>query len=143
MSQYRTFGAEGGKVTTPSWVRHAVFYQIFPDRFAKSVHIAKPGGLETWDSDPTTYGYKGGDLLGVVDHLDELQDLGITALYFNPIFQSASNHTGEHRESWNLPGGRSATGQVVVTVGDPPTVAASTITVPGRSGAILRLKDAR
>lgn len=92
MTQYQMFGAEGGNVTTPSWVRHAVFYQIFPDRFAKSVHVAKPGGLETWDSDPTTYGYKGGDLLGVVEHLDALEDLGITALYFNPIFQSASNH---------------------------------------------------
>lgn len=86
------FGAEGGQVTTPSWVRHAVFYQIFPDRFARSVHVAKPGGLEAWDSDPTTYGYKGGDLLGVVEHLDDLRDLGITALYFTPIFQSASNH---------------------------------------------------
>lgn len=92
MSEYQTFGAEGGRVTTPSWVRHAVFYQIFPDRFARSMHVSKPGGLEPWDSDPTTYGYKGGDLLGVVEHLDELQDLGITALYFNPIFQSASNH---------------------------------------------------
>lgn len=92
MSKYQTFGANDGLVTTPSWVRHAVFYQIFPDRFAWSILVAKPGGLETWDSDPTTYGYKGGDLLGVVEHLDDLQDLGITALYFNPIFQSASNH---------------------------------------------------
>jgi len=92
MSEYRRFGTQGGQVTTLSWVPHAVFYQIFPDRYARSVHVSKPGGLETWDSDPTTYGYKGGDLLGVVEHLDELQDLGVTALYFNPIFQSASNH---------------------------------------------------
>ncbi len=92
MPDYRTFGTQGGRVTTPDWVRHAVFYQIFPDRFARSGFVAKPGGLEAWDSDPTTYGYKGGDLLGVVELLDELQDLGITAIYFNPIFQSASNH---------------------------------------------------
>lgn len=92
MSEYQTFGAQGGHIITPSWIRHAVFYQIFPDRFARSMHVSKPGGLEAWDSDPTTYGYKGGDLLGVVEHLDDLQDLGITALYFNPIFQSASNH---------------------------------------------------
>ncbi|MBA3943437.1 MAG: glycoside hydrolase family 13 protein [Herpetosiphonaceae bacterium] len=79
-------------VTTPEWVKHAVFYQIFPDRFAKSATLTKPHNLEPWDSDPTTYGYKGGDLLGVVEHLDYLQELGVTALYFNPIFQSASNH---------------------------------------------------
>lgn len=78
--------------TTPDWVKHAIFYQIFPDRFARSVHLEKPNNLEPWDSDPTPFGYKGGDLYGVIEHLDYLQDLGITALYFNPIFQSASNH---------------------------------------------------
>ncbi len=78
--------------TTPEWVRDAVFYQIFPDRFAKSERVRKASNLETWESPPTVHGYKGGDLLGVVEHLDYLQDLGITALYFNPVFQSASNH---------------------------------------------------
>lgn len=77
---------------TPAWVKDAVFYQIFPDRFAKSSRVKKPNGLEPWDTPPTTYGYKGGDLLGIVERLDYLQDLGVTALYFNPIFQSASNH---------------------------------------------------
>lgn len=77
---------------TPAWVRDAVFYQIFPDRFAKSERVPKASHLERWDTPPTTHGYKGGDLLGVVDKLDYLQDLGVTALYFNPIFQSASNH---------------------------------------------------
>jgi neopullulanase len=79
-------------MTTPEWVRDAVFYQIFPDRFAKSARVPKPSGLEPWDSPPTAHGYKGGDLLGVLEHLDYLQELGITALYFNPVFQSASNH---------------------------------------------------
>jgi glycosidase len=80
------------QVVTPEWVKHAIFYQIFPDRFAKSDRVLKPNNLEAWDSEPTTYGYKGGDLLGVVERLDYIQDLGVTALYFNPIFQSASNH---------------------------------------------------
>jgi cyclomaltodextrinase len=79
-------------ILTPDWVKHAVFYQIFPDRFAKSETLDKPHNLEPWDSDPTPFGYKGGDLVGVRERLDYLQDLGITALYFNPIFQSASNH---------------------------------------------------
>lgn len=76
----------------PGWVRDAVFYQVFPDRFAISPRVPKPGPLEAWDAAPTLHGYKGGDLLGVVDHLDGLVDLGITALYLNPVFAAASNH---------------------------------------------------
>ena len=57
---------------TPAWVRDAVFYQIFPDRFASSERVAKPGPLEPWDAPPTNYGFKGGDLLGIVEHLDHL-----------------------------------------------------------------------
>jgi cyclomaltodextrinase len=76
----------------PDWVKDAIFYQIFPDRFASSTRVAKPNNLETWDSRPTVYGFKGGDLLGVVEHLDYLQELGITAIYFTPIFQSTANH---------------------------------------------------
>ncbi len=70
----------------------AVFYQIFPDRFARSGRVDLGARLDTWDEPPTITGYKGGDLWGVLDRLDHLQDLGITALWFNPIFQSASNH---------------------------------------------------
>jgi cyclomaltodextrinase len=77
---------------TPDWVKHAVFYQIFPDRFAWSDQVLKPGNLEPWNSPPSVHGFKGGDLLGVYDKLDYLEDLGINAIYFNPIFQSASNH---------------------------------------------------
>lgn len=80
------------EVITPEWVKHAIFYQIFPDRFAQSSRLEKPDNIEPWDSDPTTYGYKGGDLFGVVEHLDHIQELGATAIYFTPIFQSASNH---------------------------------------------------
>lgn len=86
------YRAPSAAVTTPDWAKHAIFYQIFPDRFAKSDSLAKPGNLEPWDSDPTELGYKGGDLIGIREHLDYLQDLGVTALYLNPIFQSASNH---------------------------------------------------
>ena len=78
--------------TTPEWVKDAVFYQIFPDRFAQGKGLYKPRHLEPWDSPPTEHGFKGGDLLGVVDRLDYLQALGITAIYFTPIFQSAANH---------------------------------------------------
>jgi cyclomaltodextrinase / maltogenic alpha-amylase / neopullulanase len=79
-------------VDTPAWVRDAVFYQIFPDRFAASATVVKPGELESWDSPPTLYGFKGGDLIGIVEHLPYLVDLGVTAIYLTPIFSSGSNH---------------------------------------------------
>jgi cyclomaltodextrinase / maltogenic alpha-amylase / neopullulanase len=81
-----------GLADAPDWVRDAVFYQIFPDRFASSDRVSKPGPLEPWDTPPTTYGFKGGDLLGIVERLDYLTDLGVNAIYLNPIFASASNH---------------------------------------------------
>jgi glycosidase len=100
-------------VHTPDWVKDAVFYQIFPDRFARSAALAgvKPRNLEAWDSPPTPRGYKGGDLLGVVEHLDHIQALGATALYFCPIFQSGSNHryhTHEYYQVDPLLGGNGA-----------------------------------
>lgn len=87
-------------IKTPDWVKDAIFYQIFPDRFAKSEandartdeQLGKPSNLEAWDSPPTAVGFKGGDLLGVARKLDYLSQLGINAIYFNPIFQSAANH---------------------------------------------------
>lgn len=77
---------------TPEWVRDAVFYQIFPDRFASSRTVPKPSGLDPWGAPPTPHGYQGGDLVGVVERLDYLADLGVNAIYFTPIFQSGSNH---------------------------------------------------
>ncbi len=48
--------------------------------------------FKPWGTPPEEQGFQGGDLLGIVDKLDYLQDLGINALYFNPIFSSAANH---------------------------------------------------
>lgn len=80
------------EIHTPDWVKHAVFYQIFPDRFAKSANVPKPNNLQPWGATPTIEGYQGGDLVGVVEHLDHIQELGCNAIYFTPVFQSASNH---------------------------------------------------
>ena len=80
------------RVKTPEWVKDAVFYQIFPDTFARSERVPKPAGLEPWDAPPSVHGYKGGDLPGIVEHLVDLVDLGANALYLCPIFQSAANH---------------------------------------------------
>ncbi len=78
---------------TPDWVQDAIFYQIFPDRFAMSKrNPAANLPFEAWDSPPTHHGFKGGDLYGVAEKLDYLHNLGITAIYLNPIFASACNH---------------------------------------------------
>lgn len=89
-------------VQTPAWVRDAVFYQIFPDRFARSERVRKPAGLQPWGAPPTFHAYQGGDLLGVAEHLDYLSSLGINAIYFNPIFQSGSNHRYHTHDYFNV-----------------------------------------
>lgn len=106
--------------TTPDWIKNAVVYQVFPDRFrdgnetndkpAGTFFYGETGGtvyrsLTTdWNEpicDPRgtdacagTYSknFYGGDLQGLIDRLDYLQDLGVTTIYLNPIFESPSNH---------------------------------------------------
>jgi len=79
---------------TPDWAKHAVFYQIFPDRFARSGEVDHQDtvSLTPWGAPPEEQGFQGGDLYGVLNRLDYLDDLGVTALYLNPIFASAANH---------------------------------------------------
>lgn len=77
---------------TPTWVQDAIFYQIFPDRFAKSKYAPKLANTQEWGTTPTHNGFMGGDLRGVIEKFDYLLDLGINAIYFNPIFQSSANH---------------------------------------------------
>ncbi len=79
-------------IDTPEWVRDAVFYQVFPDRLARSPRMTAVGPYEPWDAPPTNNGIKGGDLYGVAERLDDLAELGISALYLTPVFSSASNH---------------------------------------------------
>ena len=88
-------------MTPPDWVQNAIFYQIFPDRFARSERMPALD-FEAWDAPPTYHGFKGGDLYGVVERLDYLQDLGITAIYFNPVFASASNHRYHTYDYFNV-----------------------------------------
>ena len=79
-------------MTVPYWVQDSIFYQIFPDRFANGDAHNDPPNVQPWDSTPTTWNFMGGDLRGILQKFDYLLDLGITALYLNPIFQSPSNH---------------------------------------------------
>ncbi len=93
----------------PSWVQDSVFYQIFPERFADGdssnnvqSHDYSCYGTSvvahTWGELPSQTGaagnahFFGGDLQGIVQHMDYLTDLGVSALYLTPIFTSPSNH---------------------------------------------------
>ncbi len=101
------------EVQTPDWVKHAVFYQIFPDRFARSDRVDHHDEVQfkPWGTPPEEQGFQGGDLYGIVDRLDYLDDLGVTALYLNPIFASAANHryhTYDYYEVDPLLGGNDA-----------------------------------
>ena len=78
--------------SVPSWVSDAVFYQIFPDRFARGDETSPPPHYQEWGDKPTLHGFQGGDLQGIIRKIDYLLDLGVNALYLNPIFLASSNH---------------------------------------------------
>ena len=79
-------------MSAPYWVQDAIFYQIFPDRFANGDLTNDPPNVQKWGSAPTLWGFQGGDLRGIIQHLDYLLDLGINALYLNPIFSASTTH---------------------------------------------------
>ena len=49
-------------MSTPYWVQDAIFYQIFPDRFANGDRKNDPANVQDWGSPPTNWGFQGGDL---------------------------------------------------------------------------------
>ncbi|MEC0368360.1 alpha-glycosidase [Paenibacillus chibensis] len=77
---------------TPAWVKDAVFYQIFPERFANGDPENDPKGTQPWGGAPERDNFFGGDLQGVIDHIDHLTNLGVNAIYFTPIFTATTNH---------------------------------------------------
>ncbi|MBW7888534.1 MAG: glycoside hydrolase family 13 protein [Bacteroidetes bacterium] len=79
-------------LSPPDWVQDAVFYQIFPERFANGDTSNDPPNVERWGNTPKPNNYFGGDLKGILDKLEYLKDLGVNALYLNPIFSAHSNH---------------------------------------------------
>lgn len=79
-------------MNVPAWVKDAIFYQIFPDRFCRSPKYSAVGKFVQWDSKPTRTNMFGGNLAGITDKLKYIADLGATAIYLCPIFKSNSNH---------------------------------------------------
>ncbi len=93
----------------PGWVQESVFYQIFPDRFADGdpsnnvqsgeyLSHGQPVIARPWGTSPRPHSesggaeFFGGDLQGILQRLDYLEELGVSALYLTPIFTSPSNH---------------------------------------------------
>jgi cyclomaltodextrinase len=76
----------------PDWVHDAVFYQIFPDRFADGDPANNGSDTVRWGGPPSSSKRMGGDLKGIRAHLPYLQSLGINALYLTPIFTARSSH---------------------------------------------------
>lgn len=77
----------------PSWVKETVWYQIFPERFANGNPSLSPENALEWGSvDPAPHNFFGGDLEGVIQNLDYLVKLGISGIYFTPIFEASTNH---------------------------------------------------
>ncbi|MCA0293819.1 MAG: glycoside hydrolase family 13 protein [Actinobacteria bacterium] len=79
-------------MSAPDWLADAVFYQIFPERFANGDPGLDPPDVQPWDAEPTRDNFLGGDLQGIIDHLDHLTSLGVNALYLTPIFEARTNH---------------------------------------------------
>ena len=77
----------------PKWVENTIWYQIFPERFATS-GSPKSHPLLAWDDTKSIdrHCFYGGDIKGATTKLEYLKDLGVTGVYFNPIFESTENH---------------------------------------------------
>ena len=79
-------------LTVPDWIADAVFYQIFPERFANGDATLDPPDVVPWDSEPTRDNFFGGDLAGITAHLDHIRSVGANAIYLTPIFEADTNH---------------------------------------------------
>ena len=99
------------------WLSSGVMYQVFPDRFARSERYTPPFQIKNhfihkvWGEPPVAKpdengtvlnnDFFGGNLLGILEKLDYLEELGVTVLYLNPIFEAFSNHrydTGDYKK---------------------------------------------
>lgn len=76
----------------PQWAKESVFYQIMPDRFSPNPQTELGDGILAWGSEPDLHSSYGGNLQGVLDKLDYLEELGVNAIYFTPLFASPSCH---------------------------------------------------
>lgn len=84
--------AEGDLYKEAPWLQESVVYQIFPDRFYNGDKRNNPKNTSKWGSVVKTESMFGGNIKGVIDKLDYLEELGVNLVYLTPIFKSTSNH---------------------------------------------------
>jgi len=107
---------------TPKWFKNSIVYQIFPDRFFPFGEVPIDGIKRNWGEIPfykanqfgseyTSNDFFGGTLYGIAEKLSYLKELGISAIYLNPIFEAFSNHgydTGDYENVKKSLGGNKA-----------------------------------
>ncbi len=121
---------------TPDWFKHSIMYQIFPDRFCRAGNelIEKRGAVYrgSWQDEPCyyrdpktddviAYDFFGGNLAGVESKLDYLRELGVSVIYFNPVFESESNHrydTSDYLAVDDILGGNEAFDRLLDAAGE-------------------------
>lgn len=84
--------AEKDIFTVPEWAKKAIVYQIFPERFNNGDKSNDHENTQDWYGGVNRESMLGGDLKGIMEKLDYLQELGINTIYLTPIFQAGSNH---------------------------------------------------
>jgi glycosidase len=84
------------------WVKGAVFYQIFPDRFYNGDNTNDPLDSAEWGQKPTRKNFFGGDLEGIRQKLDYIQSLGANVIYLNPVFDAPSNHKYDTKDYFHV-----------------------------------------
>jgi len=87
------------------WLKEAICYQIFPDRFHRgegSDQVIQEEVLASWGDKPTTKNHFGGNIKGILDKIPYLQELGITLLYFTPLFTSTTNHKYNTKDYYEI-----------------------------------------
>ena len=83
---------ERDQFDAPSWAEGAIYYQVFPDRFARDDTVPSARKWSKWNAVPSAKSYFGGNLSGILAKLDHLTELGVNVLYMTPIFLASSNH---------------------------------------------------
>lgn len=98
------FFQEIDRFKAPNWVKKTIWYQIFPERFSNGeISNDNPNTLPWQSNDhPSADSFYGGDLRGIINHLDHLIKLGITGLYLTPIFKAPSNHKYDTQDYFEI-----------------------------------------
>lgn len=99
---FRLSAREFRPFVTPNWASKTVLYQIFPDRFENGSKANDPADVTPWEGNPTYRNFFGGDFAGIKQRLPHLKSLGVGTIYFNPIFQSPSNHRYETTDYYRV-----------------------------------------